>query len=171
MSRASSYTVYIFYTILACTSLMLVRFNRTNAYTVPASDDDLSILGHNVSYLFNVVARVDRMLEIIYFGFMFALLFLGYAHRRLQLRVGELEEKVGEMSKVARMDHPAYEAGHGKEKGRESIMDSIYDIEAEQKIDAKRIGELEKRVAELIEERTISAKEKKLLLSRASCIL
>jgi hypothetical protein len=171
MSRASSYTVYIFYTILVCTSLMLARFNRTIAYAVPVSDDDFYILSHNVYYLFKVIVRLDRMLETIYFGFMIALFVLGYAHHRLQLRVGELEDKFGEMVKEMRMNHPAYGTGPGKGKGSESVMDSMEDIEAGRKMDAMRIEELERKVVKLMEERAISVKEKKLLLSRAWSIL
>jgi hypothetical protein len=157
MYRVSAYTVYIFFTILACTSLVLTRYSRTTAYVTPASDDDLFIMSYNISYLFDLLVRLDRMLEIIYFGFLLALFFLSDAYRGLQSRIERLEEKIGDISKVARMDHPAYGPGPENGQSRESVMDRLQESETKRNIDAKRIEELEKKLVELTGQRAISA--------------
>jgi hypothetical protein len=157
MSRVSA--AYVLYTILACTCFILTYFSRAIAYADFTLDDDLLVLDYNIHYLFSLIVRLDHMLEVIYFGFLVALVFLGYAHGRLQLRITELEDSIGKMvghmdwAKVSRVDHPAYGEITGKEAGWDEVMSKIEKLEAKRGVDAMRITELERKVEELVKPR------------------
>jgi hypothetical protein len=56
--------------ILASTCLVLTYFSHPVGYTNFATDDNLlRIMDYSIAYLFQLVVRLDLMLEIIYFGF------------------------------------------------------------------------------------------------------
>jgi hypothetical protein len=143
MSRPTA--AYILFAILACTCFVLMTFSRDIPYTnfFSTADNPLLIMDYNIAYLFQLVLRFDHMLQIIYFGFLLALFWLGYVVGAMQMRIGELENKVmmGEMGMRGEVKHPAY----GFEKKR--VMDGV------------RIEELEMMVKGMAKEQSCAAEE------------
>jgi hypothetical protein len=157
MSRPTA--AYILFAILACTCFVLMTFSRDIPYTNSFStvDNPLLIMDYNIAYLFQLVLRFDHMLQIIYFGFLLALFWLGYVVGGMQMRIGELENKVmmGEMGMRGEVKHPAY--GFEMEEGCE-VLRRIVELEKKRVV---RIEELEMMVKEMAKEQRCAAEENK----------
>jgi hypothetical protein len=157
MSRPTA--AYILFAILACTCFVLMTFSRDIPYTNSFStvDNPLLIMDYNIACLFQLVLRFDHMLQIIYFGFLLALFWLGYVVGGMQMRIGELENKVmmGEMGMRGEVKHPAY--AFEMEEGCE-VLRRIVELEKKRVV---RIEELEMMVKEIDKEQRRAAEEDK----------
>jgi hypothetical protein len=137
---------YILMGILASTCLVLTYFSRPVGYTNFATDDDpLRIMDYNIGYLFQLVVRLDHMLEIIYFGFLLALFWLSYAHGKMHLRLEALVEAWAHV-KTAEEKHPAYGDGLGV------LVRKVEELERMRREDAMRIKELEGKIKNAVKE-------------------
>jgi hypothetical protein len=104
---------YLLYFFLAGICMTLAFNSTSMKYIASTSDDQSLILDNNIDYLSKLTLRLDRMLEIIYFGFLAALLYLGFCYGHMQRKVRELEDKVEEWSRAVQglsgvQTHPAY---------------------------------------------------------------
>jgi hypothetical protein len=136
---------YILMAILASTCLVLTYFSHPVGYTNFATDDNLlRIMDYSIAYLFQLVVRLDLMLEIIYFGFLLALFWLAYAHGKMHMRLEALVEAWAKM-KTAEEKHPAYGVclGAGEEGGGVGRM---------RWEDTMRIKELEGKIKNMMKE-------------------
>jgi hypothetical protein len=158
MSRPTA--AYILFAILACTCFVLMTFSRDIPYTnfFSTADNPLLIMDYNIAYLFQLVLRFDHMLQIIYFGFLLALFWLGYVVGAMQMRIGELENKVmmGEMGMRGEVEHPTY--GFEMEEGCE-VLRRIVELEKKRVMDGVRIEELEMMVKGMAKEQSCAAEE------------
>lgn len=156
---------YILYVLLLLSICITVGFfSRSMPYTIPTTKDKLVIVYNNVDYLTELVLRLDHMLEIIYFGFLAALCFLGFCYGRTQRKVAGLEAKAEEWIKATKaisafgvsseiqIEHPAY-GQFSKELANETGLDSVVrDLvlrEIERHAVVHRVEALEREVEQL----------------------
>lgn len=104
---------YLLHFFLVSICFVLAFNSPSIKYITPTSDDEFLILDTNIEYLSKLILRLDRMLEIIYFGFLAALFYLGFCYGRMQRKIRELEGKIEEWSRVVKalsggQTHPAY---------------------------------------------------------------
>jgi hypothetical protein len=113
-TMSATYAEYTLFMILISTYAALTYVSQIIPYKVPATTDEFLILDGNIDYLYDLVVRLDHMLETIYFGFLIALLFLGLCYGQLQRRVAHFEQVVNVLAQTvmvtgaAVIEHPAY---------------------------------------------------------------
>jgi hypothetical protein len=137
---------YVLMAILALTSLVLMLFSGPIPYSSSqflSRTNPIYVMDYNIAYLFQLVKRLDCMLEVIYFGFLLALFWLGYAHGRLHMRLEALVEAWAQV-KTAEEKHPAYGVGF------EVLIARVEESERLRREDTMRIRELEGRIEKVV---------------------
>lgn len=159
---SAKYAEYAIFAIIIGTYAALTYVSQLVPYKVPATTDKFLILDGNIDYLYDLVIRLDHMLEVIYFGFLIALLALGICYGQLQRRTVHLEQvftalvqtvvvaRVFENSDTAAEEHPAYGTIDEKRGDRavtqDDLLRRIEYLEAQRAADVLRIATLERNV-------------------------
>ncbi|KAF1914028.1 hypothetical protein BDU57DRAFT_331142 [Ampelomyces quisqualis] len=159
MSLSTRYAEYVIFAIIISTYAALTFFSQLVPYKVPATTDKFLIVDGNIDYLYDLVIRLDHMLEVIYFGFLIALLTLGLCYGQLQRRATYLEQVVNVLAQTAMVtgvsrvvgiaadQHPAYGTVDEKENDAAATLDSLVQriehLETLRAVDMMRIATLE----------------------------
>ena len=143
------------YNILEITCWAFAWFSWRQPVLGANLEDSLVPLETNLNDLYVFGKRLNHMIEVVYFGFLFALWYLVYRHARLQQKVVWSEETMEKLLRTAdtttQKQHPAYGSHTEEDKiimpNVKALLLRIEDLEADRIPDARHIATLQNKVA------------------------
>lgn len=174
----------LFYALLITIAIALAFSTRSIPYMNPTANkphtmrDVFLQVDYDLDYLQLHIIRLDRILQVIYFGFLAALFYLGFCFGRLQRKVGNLEATVEEFIRATKVvgwgrniGHPAYGTFERELAKEASLKMSVRDLGRlgfERQVDVLRNQALEKEIERLHAQYGRNAEEEKMALPARS---
>ncbi|OAK94486.1 hypothetical protein IQ06DRAFT_310750 [Phaeosphaeriaceae sp. SRC1lsM3a] len=156
----------LFYALLVTIAITLAFSTRSIRYINPTANKPSTMrdvflqVAYDLDYLQLHISRLDRIIRIIYFGFLAALFYLGFCYGRLQGKIGNLEGKVKGLTCATKgvkgamgVGHPAYgtfERDLANEASLKMVYRDLGRLGIERQVDVLRIEALEKEIKRML---------------------